>query len=129
MQDFLNVEDMTDEDIDAILGLGTHEEKSAQLEGQLAQANKIRNRQGPEGRMYGRMYTAANPLEHIAHAWQGIEAGRDADRIAQEQDELMKQQIEARKRYFEAMMLRNQQPQEQPPYQGYGPQPNPEGIY
>lgn len=128
MQDFLNVEDMNEEDLNAILGLSTGDEKSAQLQAQLSQAQKLRNQAGPEGRKYGRMYTAANPLEHIAHAWQGIEAGQDAERLTEEQNQLMQQQLDARKKYFEAMMLRQQDPQQAAPYEGYGPQDN-GGIY
>lgn len=119
MNDFLNVEDLSEEDINAILGLGTGEEKAAQLEQQLSLANQIRNAQGPEGRGYGGIYTAASPLEHAAHAWKGIQAGKDAERLSQEQDALMQQQTEARKRFFEAMIQR-QQPQAAP--QQYGPE-------
>jgi hypothetical protein len=122
MQDFLNVEDLNEEDLDAILGLSTGEEKAGQLQDQLAYAQSLRNQPGPEGRKYGRMYTAANPLEHVAHAWQGIKAGKDAERISTEQDALMQKQMEARKRFFELMMLRNQQPQQPQPQQEYGPE-------
>lgn len=121
MQDFLDIEDLDEEDLNAILGLSTGDEKAAQLQSQLLSANKLRGQRGPEGRMYGNMYTAANPLEHAAHAWQGIKAGKDVERLTSEQDQLMQQQLEARKRFFELMMLRNQDPQ-QAPQQGYGPE-------
>jgi hypothetical protein len=126
--DFLNVEDMTEEDINAILGLGTAEEEGLQLEGQLAQALKLRNKAGPEGRGYGGVYTAANPLEHAVHAWQGIRAGKDAERISSEQDALMAEQTAARKKFFDAMIRR--QGQSQAPQEGYGPQPfDPSQVY
>lgn len=120
MQDFLDVEDLSQEDLDAILGLSTGDEKSAQLKAQLAQAQGLRNQAGPEGRGYGGVYTAASPLEHAAHAWQGIKAGQDAEQLTQEQNALMQQQLEARKKYFEAMMLRQQDPQQASPQ--YGPE-------
>lgn len=120
MNDFLNVEDLSEEDIDAILGLGTGEDQAAQLEQQLAVAQGIRGRSGPEGRGYGGIYTAASPLEHAAYAWQGIQAGKDAEKLNAEQDALMQQQTDARRRFFEAMMLK-QQPQQQAP-QDYGPE-------
>lgn len=127
--EFLNVEDLSEEDIDAILGLGTSEQRGSQLEQQLALAQKLRNSPGPEGRGYGGVYTAANPLEHAVHAWQGIRAGKDAERIANEQNELLNQQTEARKRFFEAMMRRQGLPQTQPQEQyGPGAMPNP-GVY
>lgn len=128
MNDFLNVEDLSDEDIDAILGLGTSEEKKAMLEQQLSMANQLRNAQGPEGRSYAGIYTAANPLEHAAYAWKGIKAGKDAERITQEQQAILQQDVEARKKFFNAMMRQKQL--QQGSQQGYGPEAfeNP-GVY
>jgi len=126
MDDFLSVEDLTEEDINAILGLGTAEDEAAQLENQLAMANKLRYQSGPEGRGYGGIYTAASPLEHAAYAWQGIEAKKDAEKLGAEQDALMQRQTDARQKFFDAMM-RRQAPQAQA---GYGPQPfDPSEIY
>lgn len=126
--DFLNVEDLSQEDLDAILGLGAAEEEGVQLENQLAQALKLRNKPGPEGRGYGGVYVAANPLEHAVHAWEGIRAGNDAERINTEQDALLKQQTEARKKFFEAMIKRQGQPAM--PQSEYGPQPfDPSQVY
>lgn len=128
MGDFLNVEDLSEEDINAILGLGTAEDEAAQLETQLAMANRLRSQPGPEGRGYGGIYTAASPIEHAVHAWQGIQAKGDAEKIAAEQDALMAQQTAARQKFFEAMMKRQNAPMA--PQSGYGPQPfNPEEIY
>jgi hypothetical protein len=127
MNDFLDIEDLSEEDLDAILGLGTAEDEAAQLENQLAMASKLRNQAGPEGRGYGGIYTAASPIEHAVHAWQGIKAGKDAEKISGEQDALMQRQNDARQRFFEAMM-RRQQPQ--PQQNAYGPEAlaNP-GVY
>lgn len=128
-QEFLSVEDLSDEDLNAILGLGTADEKSAQLQQQLALANELRNSQGPEGRGYGGVYTAASPLEHAAHAWQGIKAGKDADRLGEEQNALLQQQNDARRKYFEAMMMQKGQ-QGADPASEYGPQPfDPNQVY
>ncbi len=127
MNDFLNVEDLDEDTINAILGLGTAEDEAAQLESQLAMANKLRNQAGPEGRGYGGIYTAASPIEHAVHAWQGIRAGKDAEKLSAEQDALLQRQTDARQKFFEAMMKR-QQPQM--PQTGYGPQPfDPSEIY
>lgn len=120
MNDFLSVEDLSEEDLNAILGLGTAEDERAQLEQQMAVAQGLRSRQGPEGRGYGGIYTAASPLEHATHAWQGIKAGQEAEKLSAEQKALMERETDARKRFFEAMMLK-QQPQAAP-QQGYGPE-------
>lgn len=127
MNEFLNVEDLSEEDINAILGLGTSEERAAQLQDQLARANSIRGAAGPEGRGYGGIYTAASPLEHAVHAWQGIKAGQDAEKIAAQQDALMQEQTEGRKRFLDALMKRNEVAAAQT---GYGPQPfDPSEVY
>lgn len=129
MQDFLSVEDLSEEDINAILGLGSAEDKAAQLEAQLAAAQGIRNREGPQGRGYGGIYTAASPIEHAVHAWQGIKAGQDAEKIAAEQDALMQSQVEGRKRFLDALMRRNEVAAAQS-NGGYGPQPfDPSEVY
>lgn len=126
MSEFLNIEDLTEEDINAILGLGTGEDRAEQLRQQLAAAQGIRNREGPEGRGYGGIYTAANPLEHAVSAWEKIKAGKDAERITQDQGALMEEQTAARKRFLEAFM--KQKAMTQP--QQYGPEAfqNP-GVY
>lgn len=130
MNDFLDVEDLSEEDINAILGLGSAEDRGAQLEGQLAQAMRLRNAEGPQGRGYGGVYTAASPLEHAVHAWQGIKAGQDAEKIAAKQDALMAEQTEGRKRFLDALMRRNEVAAAQSSNGGYGPQPfDPSEIY
>jgi len=129
MQDFLSVEDLSEEDINAILGLGTAEDRAAQLEGQLAQAMRLRNQEGPQGRGYGGIYTAASPLEHAVHAWQGIKAGQDAEKIAAQQNALMQEQTAGRKRFLDALMKRNEVAMTQN-NGGYGPQPfDPNEVY
>lgn len=130
--EFLSVEDLSEEDINAILGLGTAEDRGAQLEGQLAQAMRLRNQEGPQGRGYGGIYTASSPIEHAVHAWQGIKAGKDAEKISAQQDALMQEQIEGRKRFLDALMKRNEVAAAQSGGQngGYGPQPfDPSEIY
>lgn len=129
-QDFLSVEDLSDDDINAILGLGTSDERAAALEKQLAMAQGLREAPGPEGRGYGGVYTAASPLEHAAHAWKGIKAGKDAEKISAEQMALMQEQNEARKRFFEAMMMQKNQQGGQQYSDEYGPQPfDPSQVY
>lgn len=127
--DFLNIEDLDQESIDAILGLGTADQRSKSLEEQMLQAQSLRNARGPQGRGYGGIYTAANPLEHVVHAAQGIKAGKDMDRIQEEQQALMREQTEGRKKFLDALI--RQRGMAQPmPQTGYGPQPfNPQEIY
>lgn len=122
MSDFLNAEDLDDDTINQILGLGTADEKNSMLNQQINQANALRYGRGPQGRDSGRVYTAANPLEHIVHAAEGIQAGKDLDRLRQQQEELMNSQVAGRKAFFDALR-RRQMPGMDPTNGGYGPQP------
>lgn len=63
--------------------LGTQGDVMAidQLEKQLEQANALRNQPMPEGREAGRLYVAANPLEHLGTGLQKFAAMRDAKRL------------------------------------------------
>lgn len=127
--DFLSVEDLNEDDINAILGLGTSDERALMLEKQLAMAQGLRDAPGPEGRGYGGVYTAASPLEHAAHVWKGIKAGKDAEKVSADQMALMQEQNEARRKFFEAMMMQKNQQGGQD-YSEYGPQPfDPSQVY
>lgn len=103
---YLTPEDMSEEEINAIIGLGSMDERAAALQQQLALAQKLRNSPGPEGRDSGRVYTAANPLEHIAHAWQGIRAQKEADALRKQQEEQFGKQDTSRGAFYRALMNR-----------------------
>ena len=55
------------------------------LEKQRELANALRYREGPEGRSYGGVYTAANPLEHIGRGIQQYKAGKRLKGIEEKQ--------------------------------------------
>lgn len=107
MEDFENI---TDEEAQMLMELGIIPEQLDSLSSQIDQAQKLRNRKGPEGTYAGRVYVAANPLEHIAHAVQGIKAGRDIDRMRAEQQALLQRQVAGRSSYLDK--LREIQPVE-----------------
>lgn len=70
--------------LEAMLGTyGDQLEMSAQ-EKQLEQANALRNMETPEGRSSGRVYTAANPLEHLGTAIQRYKGMKKAQGIEDE---------------------------------------------
>ncbi len=48
------------------------------LEAQIARADALRGEAGPEGRSNGRIYTAANPMEHIGAGMEKFAAQRQA---------------------------------------------------
>lgn len=96
-------EGMSEEELQQLMDLGMIPGKQDALAQQLAQATAMRNAKGPEGRGYAGVYTAANPLEHLAHAAQGIKAGRDMERIQKEQNDLLQQQTAGRSQFMKAM--------------------------
>lgn len=100
MDDF---SDLTDEDIQALMELGVIPEQSQGLQSQMEQAQYLRNRKGPQGTDTGRVYVAANPLEHLAHALTGIKAGKELDRLRGEQQDLLSQQVAGRKLFFDKL--------------------------
>jgi hypothetical protein len=115
MDDFLDLENMSEEEIAQLMELGILDDQGNILDKQLAQAQAVRNAPGPEGRDSGRVYTAANPLEHIVNAAQGIKAGREIEDIAKKQEELLAQQTAGRKTFLDALRKK--------PMQGLGPMP------
>lgn len=97
------LEGLSEEELQQLMDLGVIPQKQDALALQLAQATKLRNAPGPEGRDSGRVYTAASPLEHIAYAAQGIKAGRDMERVQKAQEELMKEQVSGRSQFLKMM--------------------------
>lgn len=70
--------------LEAMLGTyGDQLEMSAQ-EKQLEQAQALRGMATPEGRQAGRVYVAANPLEHLGTGIQKYRAGKKAQGIEDE---------------------------------------------
>jgi len=74
----ISMEDITPEQLELLKRLGIIPEELEALQAQLEQANLLRNAPGPEGRDSGRVYTAANPLEHIGSVWQKYNANKEA---------------------------------------------------
>jgi hypothetical protein len=98
-----NLQNMSPEDIQQVLGLGEIPDKQSLLMQQLKQANLLRNSDAPEGRYAGHMYVAPNPLEilgHVAQQYEGLKGQRDVDAQSKE---LMTQQTAGRNRYFQLL--------------------------
>lgn len=97
------LEGLSEEELQQLMELGVIPQKQDALALQLAQATKLRNAAGPEGRDSGRVYTAANPLEHLVHAAQGIRAGSDMKRLEKEQQDLANAQVAGRSQFLKAL--------------------------
>lgn len=85
--------------VDAVLGMG---DRNRQME----YANQMRNMETPQGRYVsgGRVYTAANPLEHIAKGVGAYKGNKEMKRLEGEQKDAKKALIDA---------LRTKKPEEE----------------
>lgn len=81
----LSMEDITPEMLEQLKAMGVIPEEMTLLDAQLQQANLLRNAAGPEGLDSGRVYTAANPMEHIGGLMQKYNANKEARGIEDRQ--------------------------------------------
>ncbi len=95
--------DLTEDEISQLMELGVIPEEQKSLAEQLFQARELRYGQGPQGIDSGRIFTAANPLEHAVHAYQGIKAGRQIDELLKKQQENLLKQTEGRSAFLKAL--------------------------
>lgn len=109
---FLNPEgDLSEEDLQQLMALGIIPDQQSGLQDQLAQAQKLRYGSMPGMRGEGgRVQTAANPLEFLVAGVQGYKAGKDITKLRKEQQDLLKQQAEARKLFFKRLRGPGQTP-------------------
>jgi len=98
MEDFENLDP---EVIQQLMELGIIDPQMESLQGQIKTAQDIRGRGAPKGTDTGRVYVAANPLEHLAYALNGIKAGKDIDKARIEQQKLLADQVRGRKSFFD----------------------------
>lgn len=95
--------DLSEEEIAQLMELGVLPAEQAMLARQLSQATSLRNKEGPQGMDSGRVYTAASPIEHAVHAWQGIKAGKEIDSTLKKQQENLLKQTEGRGAFLKAL--------------------------
>lgn len=99
---------LTEDEIAQLMELGVIPEEQKSIADSLAQARELRYGQGPQGIDTGRVFTAANPLEHAAHAYQGIKAGRQIDDLLKKQQENLLKQTEGRSAFLKALRRKPQ---------------------
>jgi uncharacterized protein with von Willebrand factor type A (vWA) domain len=117
-------ENLNDEDIQQLMALGIIPEQMEGLKSQMQTAQSLRDRGPPKGTDTGRVYVAANPLEHLAYALEGMKAGKEIDRSRAEQQKLLAEQIRGRGKYFNRMndispVQTTVGPMQEPPPGGY----------
>lgn len=122
----MDLDNISEEELKMLMELGVIPEEQALLQDQMNEALQLRSRAGPEGREAGRVYTAANPLEHIGEFMQKRNAGKELEGLRTQQGGLLDKQAEQRAKFYQ--MLRGQRPGATPPASTkFGPQPYTEG--
>jgi hypothetical protein len=92
---------MSEEDIQKLVELGVLDEDMVENKRQMELADKLRYGAGPEGRNSGRVYTAANPMEHIGHAMEQYNAIQEQKALKKERAGIGEKQTTARKSYWD----------------------------
>ena len=101
-----DLDNLSEEELQQLIALGSLPDEQNALQDQIKQAQMIRNRQAPQGTQAGRVYVAANPLEHLAYAMQGIKADRDIKNLRSQQQDVLRRQNEGRMSYLDALLGR-----------------------
>lgn len=101
-----DLDNLSEEQLQQLMQLGAVPDQQTYLDEQIKQAQRIRNSQAPQGYDTGRVYVAASPLEHLAHAMEGIKANKDLKNLRQQQQDLLAQQVAGRTSYMDALLGR-----------------------
>lgn len=99
-----SLEGMTEEDLQKLVELGVINEDMAENARQMQMAEKLRyDTAGPEGRQAGRVYVAANPLEHIGRGMEQWNAQKRMGELDKEREVMQGQQTAGRQTYWDIL--------------------------
>ena len=102
---------LTQDQIEAILRLGTLQGQSTDIQQQLEMARELQQAPGPRGRFAGRAYVKAHPMEHIAGAINRLRGSVERRRALERQKSNAAAQEQARAAYLAAFLRNRQLPQ------------------
>lgn len=92
--------------VEALMAGALTEEELAAVDKKLAQAEALRNQMltAPEGRSSGRVYTAANPLEHIGRLMQGYQGMKQAKALDTQRGGILDAERKRQREYADAVL-------------------------
>lgn len=91
----------SEEEIENILALAALKSEGELLGGEMDYANELRKTATPEGlNPTGRVYTAANPLQHLGTGMKRYQGEQEARSIRERQAQIMDEQTQARLDYL-----------------------------
>lgn len=94
---------MSEEQIQQLVSLGVIDEQMAENARQMAVQEGLRYQKSPEGRDSGRVYTAANPLEHIGAGLQQYNAMKKMKELEAQRGTMQSQQTAGRGTYWDLL--------------------------
>lgn len=107
------LEEMTEEDLAKLVELGVIDENMAENARQMQLAEKLRyGTASPEGRQAGRVYVAANPLEHLGRGLEQWNAQKKMGELEKQRGEMGQQQTEGRQTYWDILRGMRRKPQD-----------------
>lgn len=104
MDNYGEGEVLTPEEIEQLAALGVSQDKLQALQGQIQQAEAMRDARGPDGIQAGRTYHAAHPLSHISNTVNNIRGHRRAQDLYGQQDQMIDQMGNTRQAMMSAIM-------------------------
>ena len=96
-------EDMSEADIADLAQLGVLGEDLSENSRQMELAEGLRYAKAPEGRAAGRVFVAANPLEHLATGIDRYRGAKEMKRLEGERKDISGKQTEGRAKYWDLL--------------------------
>jgi len=101
--------------VEALMAGALTEEELAAVDKKLAQAEALRNQMltSPEGRSAGRVYVAANPLEHIGRLIQGYQGMKQSKALDAQRGSILDEERKRQREYADAVLYPKGRPMKQ----------------
>jgi hypothetical protein len=101
-EDF-DMSQLSEEDLQKLISLGMIDENMAENARQMAMQEGLRYGAAPEGRDSGRVYTAANPLEHVGSLLQKYNANKEMKNLKTERGVMQGQQTAGKGMFWDLL--------------------------
>ena len=98
-----DLSNLSEEELQQLVSLGVIDDNMAENARQMKMQEELRYGAGPEGRDSGRVYTAANPLEHMGKLLQQYNAQKKMDELGQQRTAMGQQQTAGRGTYWDLL--------------------------
>jgi hypothetical protein len=103
----IDIEDVTEEELKLLMQLGIIPSQLEQATGELEGLREDMRYDTPEGRQAGKIYVAANPLEHLGEFTSNLSAGYERKKTQALIDELRRKQAQGRETFYNSLSGRS----------------------